>query len=304
MKKKKYNSSILLICVVVLAAIFTTYHTEHDKNATDSQSVEQNTQTASMLSDGNLKIHFIDVGQADSTLIQLPDGKNMLIDAGKNDSGDKVVSYLKSVNVSKIDYLFGTHPHEDHIGGLDDVIYAFDIGKFYMPKVSHNTKTFEDVLKAAKAKGLTVSTAKAGVNVLKTDGLCIDILSPVSAEYESLNNYSAVVKLTYKNNAFLFMADAETEVENQILNDDVKADLIKIGHHGSKTSSSAKFIKAVSPKYAVISVGKDNDYGHPSKATVTTLNKAGVEIYRTDESGTIIAVSDGNNITVQPASDY
>lgn len=246
--------------------------------------------------DGILKVHFLDVGQADSIFIQLPNNETMLIDAGNNGDGETIVAYLKTQKVTKIDYLIGTHPHEDHIGGMDTVISNFSIGNVYMPKKSQTTKTFEDVLVAVQEKGLTIKTAKAGVVILNEAGLEIRILSPISSEYEDLNNYSAVIKLTYQNKVFLFTGDAETLVEKQLSN--VDADLLKIGHHGSDTSSSSDFIKAVSPQYAIISVGEDNKYGHPNQSVLDTLSINGIEVYRTDELGTIIATSDGNNITI------
>lgn len=248
---------------------------------------------------GQLKVHFIDVGQADSILVQTPSGKAMLIDAGNNADGANVVSYIHNQGVNKIDVLVGTHPHEDHIGGMDNIINNFDIGKFYMPKVTTTTDTFKDVLAAAKNKGLKVTTATAGINIDLDPALKVEMFAPNSEKYEDLNNYSAVIKLTYGNNSFLLTGDAQEQSESEMLSKgyDLKADVLKVGHHGSNTSTSPAFLKTVSPKYAVISCGKGNDYGHPHQVTIDKLNNAGVQVFRTDESGTIVATGDGDNIT-------
>ena len=251
-----------------------------------------------------LKVHYIDVGQADSILIE-NNGKFALIDGGNNADGNLVVNYLKSKGVSKLDYVIATHPQEANIGGLDDVINNFSIGKVIMPKATTTTKTYEDVLTAIRNKGLTITLPKTG-DKYSIGGATFTILAPNSESYDSLNNYSVVVKLTYLNNSFLFTGDAETLSENEMINKglDLKADVLKVGHHGSSTSTSQGFLDRVNPKYAVVSVGKDNSYGHPNKTVMDRLQSKNINIYRTDESGTIIATSNGNNITfnVSPGS--
>ena len=245
-----------------------------------------------------LEVHYIDVGQADSIFIELPNGEDMLIDAGNNDDGDDVVRYISNLGYSSIDYIVGTHPHEDHIGGMDNVVNSFNIKNIYMPKASSNTQTFEDLLLAIKNKGIAVSTAKAGVSILDSPDLKITLLAPNSSQYKDLNNYSVVLKLIYRNTSFLFMGDAEEISENEIM-DDVDVDVLKAGHHGSSSSTSTTFLHRVSPIYAIISAGEGNTYGHPAQGTLEKLNAAGVEIYRTDLNGTITISTDGDGYDIK-----
>lgn len=250
------------------------------------------------------EVHFIDVGQGDAILIQLSSGKNILIDAGESSS--PVISYLKQAGVKKLDAVIATHPHSDHIGGMADVIQAFDIGSFYMPKVSHTTKTFENMIDAVKNKGLKATEAKAGASIDVGQGFMAFFVAPNSASYDNLNNYSAVLKLEVGQSAFLFTGDAEELSENEIVRggSNLQSNVLKVGHHGSKSSSTASFLNAVKPQYAVICVGSDNKYGHPTDEVLTRLQAVGAKIYRTDTQGTIIITSNGNNISVNksPAS--
>ncbi|MCK9478959.1 MAG: stalk domain-containing protein [Firmicutes bacterium] len=245
----------------------------------------------------DFEVHYLDVGQADSILIKFPNGQSMLIDAGESSNGPFVVQYIKSQGITLLDYVIGTHPHSDHIGGLTDIINAFDIGMVFMPKVSHTTKTFENLLNAIDKKGLLVHTAKAGIGIIDTNGFCAKFIAPVEQEYANLNNYSAVVKITYLNNVFLFMGDAEKLSENQIT-EDIGSNVLKVGHHGSDTSTSELFLSRVLPEYAVISVGKANSYGHPSPTVISLLDNFGVKVFRTDSDGTVIITSNGNNMSV------
>lgn len=248
--------------------------------------------------EGQLQVHFIDVGQGDSILVK-KDDSSMLIDAGNNWDGEKVVNYLRDQGISKLDFLVGTHPHADHIGGLDDVIDAYDIGKIIMPNAIATTKTFEDVLDSIQNKNMTISKARVG-DKYDLDGATIEILAPISDEYSSLNNYSIVLKLTYGTTSYLFTGDAEVLSENEMVNRDMailKSDVLKLGHHGSSTSTSSEFLDAVDPTYGVITVGEDNDYGHPHREVMALINEKGIKTYRTDLQGTIISVSDGNNIS-------
>lgn len=252
--------------------------------------------------DGLLEVHFIDVGQGDAIWIKGPQDQNVLIDAGGNRYGDKVVEYLSNHGVTHLSAVVGTHPHEDHIGGLDRVIDHFEVEKVYMPKVLHNTKTFEDVLDAVDRKGLKISTARAGVS-LELQGVEADFLAPVSEKYKELNDYSAVLRLQFGSQVFLFMGDAEELSEDEILaaypKTKIQANVLKVGHHGSKTSTGDAWLKAVDPQYAVILCGKDNSYGHPHQEIMRKLEEKEIKIYRTDEEGTIVFKSDGQTISVE-----
>lgn len=245
---------------------------------------------------GNLKVHYIDVGQGDSILIQ-QDGHNMLIDAGTNAAETIVVNYLKSNGITKLDYVIGTHPHEDHIGGLDKVIDTFEVGQVFMPKVTHTSQTFKSVVTSIKNKGLKITTPKVG-DSYGLGNATWQILAPVSASYDNLNNYSIVTKLKFGNNSFIFTGDAESLSEGEILKKqlDISSDVLKVGHHGSRTSTTQNFLNKVNPKYAVISCGKGNKYGHPTQETLNKLKNKSIQTYRTDECGNVIATSDGNNI--------
>lgn len=256
-------------------------------------------QTTSVKAGDKLKVSYIDVGQADSILIQIPNGKNVLIDAGNNGDATTIVNYLKAQNISRLDYVIATHSHEDHIGSMDTVIKTFDIGQVVMPKESSNTKTFRDLLTAISSKNLKPIEAKAGVKLDFGSEVSAELLAPNSTGYKDINDYSAVLRLVYGKNIFLFTGDAEAQSESEMLplGSQLKADVLKVGHHGSRTSSSAAFLKLVSPKYAVISVGKGNSYGHPTQEALSRLSGIGATIYRTDESGTIVCESDGVNIT-------
>lgn len=246
---------------------------------------------------GQLKIHYIDVGQGDSILIQ-NSNQNMLIDTGTNASTSSLINYLQNQNIKKLDYLILTHPHEDHIGGADAVIKAFDIGTIYMIKKGSTTKTYKDVLTAISSKGINPIEPALGTTFKVGSSNCI-IYGPVNPNAEDLNTYSIVVKLTFGNNKFLFTGDAQISNEDGMINNgyDLSADVLKVGHHGSYTSTSEAFLNKVNPKYAVISVGKGNDYKHPHQETLQRLQSKGIPVYRTDENGTIVVTCDGNNIS-------
>jgi len=270
--------------------------TDVSEESSPSENIEIIENTEESIVDGELEVHFIDVGQGDSILIK-QNGHNMLIDAGDNKYGQTVVNYLKENGVKKLDYVIGTHPHADHIGGLDDVIYAFDVEKVFLPNITHTTKTFEDLLIAIQSKNLNITVPEVG-GVYELGDASFKILAPANSYYDNLNNFSIVIRLEYGNNSFLFTADAEDVLEVEMLNSgyNLKSDVLKVGHHGSNTSTTASFLNAINPKYAVIQLASNNEYGHPSAEVISRLREKNIEIYRNDLDGTIVAKSDGNSI--------
>lgn len=237
-----------------------------------------------------LNIIFFDVGQADCELIIFK-GKTVLIDAGNSKDGEKIVNGLKALNINKLDYVIGTHVHEDHIGGMSYIIDNFDIGKFYLPYNTTNTTSYySKLLTSLSKKNLSINEAKIGDKFFIEDLIC-EIMSVDNSEPDNANHTSIVLEITYKNQKYLFMGDAETINEKSRSWNDV--DVLKVGHHGSNTSSSEKFLRQVLPEIAVISVGKDNSYGLPKEKILNRINNLGTEIYRTDEDGTIQIISDG-----------
>ena len=248
---------------------------------------------------GLMRVHFIDVGQADSAFIELGNGQTMLIDAGRSGNASTIVNYIKGLQYETIDYVVASHPHDDHIGGMATVLDSFNIGKMYMPKQAHTITAFTNMLNVIENKNIELYTAKAGTSILSSGIIDIDVLAPFADSDSNLNNISAVVRITYGKTVMLFTGDAEHVIENQLLNSGIDADVLKVGHHGAGSASSSSFIKAVSPEVAVISVGEGNSYGHPHADTLSILNKVGAKIYRTDEQGTIVVTADQNKkITV------
>ena len=248
----------------------------------------------------DLVVHFIDIGQGDAIYIKTPGGENILIDAGNRAKGHDVVAYLKKQKVKTIDYMIATHPDADHIGGLDEVLDAFVVKNVYAPKVSHTTKAYKDFLQAVKREKVKIKTAKTGVKIpLKDKSVQMNFLAPVKSYAKSdLNNWSAVLHLKHNKKTFLFTGDAETKSEKDMIAKKVlsKVDVLKVSHHGAKGATSKDFLNVVKPKYAVISVGKGNQYKHPTKETLQRLKTAKATVYRTDTQGTIKATSNGKTI--------
>ena len=246
------------------------------------------------VTNGVLEVHYIDVGQGDSILIHLS-GKTMLIDAGNNAAS--IITYIKTLNIDKIDAIVATHPHADHIGGMAEIINEFVVDKIYMPKVAHTSKTYENLLLTIKNKNLKVNTAKAGTTIDLGNKIKIEVMAPNSENYNNLNDYSAVVKIEYENVSFLFAGDAEAISEKEMVEkygNKLKANVLKVGHHGSTTSTTLNFLNTVSPEYAIISVGENNSYGHPNQETLDKLKN--IDVFRTDKLGTIVAKTDGQTI--------
>ena len=288
MKKKKTPLKYFLILLLILGYYF--YENFYQEEETISQ---QRVQTVLKTEENNLEIYFLDVGQADCIYLHNQEN-NILIDAGNNEDGEKVVNYLKSLGVEHFQYVIGTHAHEDHIGGMDDIINNFEIDHFYMPDVITTTKTFEDVLDSLEANQLPLETPEIDSS-FEVGELKFKVLS-IGKEKKDLNDTSIVLKLNFRNTSYLFMGDATSKVEKEILEKDLQSDVLKVGHHGSQYSSTAQFLKKVSPLYAIIQVGKNNSYQHPKEVTLEKLEKLGTIIYRTDLDNTILLTSDGENI--------
>lgn len=246
-------------------------------------------------------IHYIDVGQGDCILIQV-NNKNLLIDSGPSTNRKDLLNYLKKINIKKFDYIITTHPHDDHIGNMDTIIKRYDVGEFYSPKVITSSDTFDSLISALVDKNLKINVLKKGSNKINLGkNATLKVLSP-SKDFTSdnLNNYSPIIKINFLDNSFLFTGDAETSDENLVLceNNDLNADILKVGHHGSSTSTSLDFLNSINPSVAIISVGKNNSYGHPSNEVLSLLDKSNIKTLRTDISGNIIVISDGKNVSI------
>ncbi len=284
-----------LLAAVVAILVFCLAGCSH--TVTDPSALSRKETGEGAFDPADLQVHFIDVGQGDSTLI-IKDGHYMLIDAGEQDQGETVVSYLKNQGVEKLDYVIGTHPHSDHIGGLEAVIREFDTQKIILPEKEHTTKLYENLLDTIAEKNLKITLPRAGDRYQLGDA-SFQIIAPNRDYGDNLNNWSVGIRLVYGKNSFLLCGDAEKESEEDMCANglDLKADVLKLSHHGSTTSSSAPFMDRVQPDYAVISCGKNNDYGHPHKEILDMLKKRNIETLRTDQLGTIVAVSNGTKIT-------
>lgn len=256
-----------------------------------------------IVDDGELQLTMIDVGQADSFLLIQGD-EVALIDCGTRSSGDDVVKYLKEHEITKIDYLFGTHPHDDHMGGMYDVITNVEIGKVIIPKVRANQVTsawyikLMDELKNGGTDeampnygGYDVEYATLGTEY-KLGDATLKIIGPMEETYSNVNNYSTVLKVTYGQMDVIMSGDAETKVEKQILEagENIDAEILKVGHHGSDTSTSDEFLNAISPDYALISTEVGNKFEHPIKTTMDKLKEQNIDVYRTDENGTVVVI--------------
>lgn len=250
-----------------------------------------------------VNVFYIDIGQGDCELIHT-ENANILIDAGENlpENSAKIISFAKQLGVEKFDYVIATHPHSDHIGAMADVLREIPADSIIMPYLSEEniptTRIYEDLLDTIEELNIPVIEAEAGASY-EIDGLTLEILSPLEQD-ENLNNMSVVVKMTYGDSSYLFEGDAESGAEHEILESgaDVQADILKAGHHGSRTSSSKDYLRAVDPEIAVISCGEGNSYGHPHQQTLEKFRENGITFYRTDTQGTITIGTDGEKYEV------
>lgn len=298
MNDKKLNKLIRIIIgfVILIVVIIQGNLFDNVSNATASINDSTKSDKIDAKVNENFSVSFIDVGQADSVLIR-NGNYNMLIDAGNNEDGEKLVNYFKSLGIEEFTYVFATHPHEDHIGGMDDIINNFKIDNYYMSNKLSTTKTFMDVLDALDGRNLKYTVPNKG-DTLKLGDANIKVIYP-GDDKSNINDSSIVLKITYGKNSFLLTGDATSNVERKIYNEDIKSDVLKVAHHGSSYSSTDVFLDRVKPYYAVISVGKNNIYNHPSNKTLEKLNKRNIKVYRTDLDGTITFTSDGENLSVQ-----
>lgn len=251
--------------------------------------------------DGKLSVHFIDVGQGNCTLIQSPSG-TILVDAGENDQGDEVISYLKAQGVTKIDYAVASHPHSDHIGGMDVVLNEIPADYIIMPELKSSivptTRTYEDLLNVIEAKQIKVLKANVG-DSYEIGGGILKILGP-SGDFDDLNNMSVAVKYSYGRRSFFATADMEKKAEKALLQtgEDLSADVFLMGHHGSSTSNTTELLNQVNPEYYVIQAGYGNEYGHPHKEILAEIQKRGKTMYRSDRDGSVIFTTDGESLEV------
>lgn len=256
-----------------------------------------NSEKVSVTAGHEMRVHFIDVGQGDSIFIESPNGKTMLVDGGVKGAGQQVVSYLKELGVNKLDIVVATHPDADHIGGLIPVLNSIDIGQFYDSGKVHTSQTFEEMLTLIDTKNIPYNVPKTGDSIAFDDDIKVKVLN-ANENVRDNNDASIVLKIAYGNVSFLLTADAGIALEKEMMKYDVKATILKAGHHGSNTSSSVEFVQAVHPEVAILSYGEGNKYGHPHAEVVERLQAIGSKIYATAEAGTVIVSTDGVNYDV------
>ena len=305
---KKYLSILLILCMCLTACTATNQATStSEKSQSDTTSGEavqsgQEEKAAkapdTSKPEGTLEVHYIDVGQGDATLIKCG-SHAMLIDGGNNNKGTTVQLYLKKQGVESLDYVIGTHPDADHIGGLDVIVYKYNCDTVIMPDYEKDTKTYQELVDVIHDKNMKITYPVVGEQYALGEAK-FTIIAPNSNSYGgNANDYSVAILLEYGKNRFLFTGDAEEASEAEMLTNgiDISADVYKVAHHGSRSASTQECLNAVHPKYAVISCGEGNSYGHPHAEVLNRLRSMGVEVFRTDEQGSIIASSDGENIT-------
>lgn len=282
----KSNRTLFILSIIFFVSFFLLGYTI--KNSINTK-----------LKDSETRIHFINVGQGDSILIE-NNNFNILIDSGPNSAKDTLISYLKKYKIKKLDYLIASHPHEDHIGSMDDIVNKFYIEEFIMPKVLSTDKNFSNLVNALKSKGLTIRNINNNLKIQLSKDNYIDFLWTGDISDDNLNNHSIVIKYINKNTSFLFTGDMEEEVENILLSSkkSLESTVLKVAHHGSKTSSSKGFLSKANPRIAVISCGMGNDFGHPHKNTLKALENLNSKILRTDINGNIIIKTNNDKLMI------
>lgn len=279
---RRVSIAILIVCLIVFLFRF-----------------QEKWETKKVLQDasGNLTVHFIDTGQSEAILIQSC-GKNMLIDGGTNAAGGKVVEYLRGQGITYLDYVVGTHGHEDHIGGLDAVLYNFAVGELFLPGQTYETHTYRDIRETAKAKHIPITVPKWKETRTLGEAKMMFLSLDANAIYEDVNDSSLILRVGNGKHSFLFCGDISKNMEKSLLNTKVylKSDVLKLNHHGSSDTNSMRFLKAVSPEYAVVCCAKENPFGHPHKSVLRRVRKRKIKLFRTDEQGTIILTSDGETL--------
>jgi competence protein ComEC len=312
MSKKRNTKTILVIllillsCAMATAALLDPFRIRDPSvsSSDKASSVSSHSSGGAVSTDseaGLLRVYYFDVGQADAMLLLLPNGTSIGIDAGESATQESLVKWMKEAGVTKLDALVMTHPHADHIGGMQYLIEHLPVGRIYMTEASSTTKTFENLLAAIANQKIQVVRAGSGGSIALDPEVTVDILSPVTLSEENKNDNSIVIRMTYRHTAFLFMGDAESQAEQALLTGktNLGADILKVGHHGSSSSTAKSFLSKVTPRFAVISVGADNDYNHPSQEVLDRLTAIGAQIFRTDKQGTVVIFSDGQKVTVQ-----
>lgn len=261
------------------------------------------------VAEGEIAVHYIDVGQGDCELIVAGDTR-VLIDSGEAQYSGRVINYISSLGFRRLDYVIATHPHDDHIGGLAAIMEEFAVGKVIMPEIPEGIlptdKYFENMLDVIDRKNITAEYSRTGTEIQLGGGAVLRIVAPVHSDYASLNNFSIACRLVHGERSFFFTGDIERAAESDIVNSGeyIRSDVLKVAHHGSTSSSTPAFLEAVMPEYAVIEVGEGNSYGHPKPEIVTRLHSLGAEILTTMECGNIVIVSDGSELTVHTDNGY
>lgn len=314
-RRKKSNNIILSLIIFIILCVSGYFGTDYFLENSNSDNIAKEVSTNEVkittsssienadevdLNNDKLNIIFFYVGQADCTLIKLNDDV-ILIDAGNNNDGKNVVSFLQEKGITQIDYLIGTHADEDHIGGIDDIINSMDIGTFLIPTIGENGTDYKNAVETAKDKNIQIKHPTRG-DIFYFENAQFEVMSAMEEEGTSDNNSSLVIEFTYNNTTYLFMGDAETEVENSRSWN--KVNVLKVGHHGSNSSSSTKFLEQVKPEYSIIEVGKNNSYNLPSDKAIKRLEESGTQVLRTDkanreEVGSFWLRSDGNTIDIR-----